>query len=153
MLLKWKVKAAYHTVQAVRMKKSYLPLILTAAITLGCSDCRDDDCGGDDMLIIRVVSDREINYSDSIDFYYFDENQQKVGADIERSRSSSQTYYAYLDYRSAPGSYSLEVGNQTKTIAIQIRYDKDPCCGDYLRFEEITVNGVVTSLPVEVEID
>ena len=105
------------------------------------------------MLIIRVVSDREINYSDSIDFYYFDENQQKVEADIERSRSSSQTYYTYLDYRSAPGSYSLEVGNQTKTIAIQIRYDKDPCCGDYLRFEEITVNGVVTSLPIEVEID
>ena len=137
------------------MKPYYLFLIFTAITAFGCNNCRNNDCGGDDTISISVVSDDEIDYSDSIDFYYFDQNQQKVEASIEPNRPGSQIYYAFLDYQK-PGtqsSYYIEVGNQVDTVVVQTRYDEDPCCGDYLRFEAVTMNGKITSLPISIVID
>ncbi len=129
-------------------------MILAFSIS-GCNDCRNNDCGGDDTVLINVISDNEIDYTDSISFYYYDENQQKIEADIEPSSYSLQQYFAHLNYR-LPGTknrYYLEVGNQTKTVDIKTRYDKDPCCGDYLRFEELTVDGKTATIPIEIVIN
>lgn len=137
------------------MKGRYLSLILGALTIYGCNDCRDNDCGGDDAILISIISDNKLDYSDSIDFYYFDENQQKIEAAIEPNRPGSQIYSAFLNYREpeTPGRYYLEVDGQAKTIDIQTSYDKDPCCDDNLRFEQITVDGTITMLPIKIVIN
>ncbi len=137
------------------MKHYCFSLTLAVIITAGCNDCGDNDCGGDDAVSIRVVSDNEINYSDSIDFYYYDENKQKIEATIQPNRPGAQIYQASLNYRKPESQtiYYLEIADQTKTVNIQTRYDEDPCCGNYLRFEEITVDGAVTTLPIEVVVE
>ncbi len=137
------------------MKYYCLSLTLAVIITSGCDDCGDNDCGGDDAISIRVVGDNEINYSDSIDFYYYDKNQQKIEATIQPNRPGAQIYRAALNYRipEIQTTYYLEIADQTKTVNIQTRYDEDACCGDYLRFKEITVDGATTALPIEVVVD
>ena len=133
------------------------PIILLLFITIasGCNDCRDNDCGGDDFITIHVIGDAETSYTDSLAFYYYDENQQRVEADIYRDRYSSQRYSAYLDYRGAEplNTFHVALGNQVKTIDIDTRYDQDRCCGDYLRFEKIQVDGRTVSLPIEITVD
>lgn len=106
-------------------------------------------------MIFNINGVAETNYSDSIDFYYLDNDLKQVHADIDRSRTGTRTYYAFLNYRGAEpkNRYYLEYKNQMKTVDIKTRYDKDPCCGDYLRFEEIRIDGQLISLPIEIEFD
>ncbi len=137
------------------MQGLYFGLLLSTAALFGCDNCKDDDCGGDDTILIKIVSDDEANYSDSISFYYLNDNQQRVEATIEPNRPGSSIYYAFLDYRkpAALNRCYLEVRDQIRTVDIQTRYDEDSCCEDYLRFEQITVDGVTTSLPIKIVID
>ncbi len=137
-------------------RKDYRVILMFFIATItSCDDCRNNDCGGDDIIVIKLIGDDQTNYSDSIDFYYYDENQKKIEAEIERDRYSLSIYYAYLDYRrsSIQNIYYLQFKNQLITIDVEVRYDKDPCCGDYLRFETIQVDGKTIPLPIEVIID
>ena len=135
------------------MKDLFTILFFVALIiTTGCNNCADNDCGEDDVVLIVVDSDDQVNYVDSIDFYYYDANQLKIKADIRPRGNSLRYYYAYLDYRQlAPQQrYYLAVGDQSKTVDITTRYDQDECCGDYLRFDKILVDGDPVSFAIEV---
>ena len=135
------------------MKEHGIASLFLLFILSSCDDCRDNDCGGDDLVRIRMVDDPNVNYVDSLDFYYYDEQQRKVSAVIQRGSRSLADYDVLLDYRRQLGTqhrYYLAFRDETQEIDLTVRYEDDPCCGDYLRIEEVSVDGQPTTLPIEV---
>lgn len=137
------------------------PAVLLAILLAGCY-CRNEDCPeSDEILSIRIIDERGVeydslgneipvghrpNYADSIEFYSFDDNQQKVAYPIHPSRSyrsSPMSFYVNLSEMepNAPYRFYINYNGRTSTIDFSTQLLNTRCCGDLLRFHDIKMDG------------
>lgn len=134
--------------------KSLHPIIfLCVFLNSACNECRNDDCAPDDFISILLINEDETIYTYDLNFFYYDQENQKIEADIERALTQ-HTFHVFLDYQQEPKDhkYYLEVGGQLKTVEIRKVYVKS-CCGDLLKFDAVMMDGVETKLPLRVELN
>lgn len=135
------------------MKAHYLCWLLSVLVLFGCDECINDDCpAAEETVTIQVLGDWGVSYRDSLRFYYYNEQQQKIEAEIERNRVVSQQYYVHVGYTLKTGRYYLELGDQIKTVDIEVEKVSGDCC-EYQRFGEVRVDGQLTTLPLEIAAD
>lgn len=140
----------------VNSKLPYLFLTLSALLLAGCY-CRNNDCpASDEILSFRIIDERgeeydslgnkipvgySGNYADSIEFYFFDEDQQKIAPTIYQlhhyTPTSPMAYYVILEnlQPAAQHRYYLQYNGKTSTIDVFTHIVNDRCCGELVRFK------------------
>lgn len=122
---------------------------------IACNDCRDEDCPDVNFIDIEVESNTDTIYIFDIEFYFYDLENQKVEADITRAKGTSDTFYAFLNFRqpTLDDKYYLNVKDLTQEVELQKSFQETDCCGTQVRFEKATVDGNSVDLPIKVIVD